>query len=129
MMKLFGGFTLVSSKIVATFFMVIILMMLGFAFFPDMLNRLSDFTNWIEGQIRDPDMNDRGKFLFRTLVNENTIFGIIMTLIARAVIEFLFWILKIMWRIANPKKKPEEPDDPPPIIEPEDDVPPTYYSN
>ena len=94
MWKLLGGFGLVTSKIIATFFMVIFLMLLGFAFFPDLLNRMADFTNWIEGQIRDPNMDDRGKFLFRTLVNENTIFGIIMTLIARAVIEFLFWIFR-----------------------------------
>ena len=65
MWKLLRGFSLVSSKIVATFFMVIFMMLLGFAFFPDLLNRLSDFTNWIEGNIRDPDMDERGKFLFR----------------------------------------------------------------
>lgn len=128
MMKLLGGFTMVSTKIVATFFMVIILMLLGFAFFPDLLNRMSDFTNWIEGQIRDPEMNDRGKFLFRTLVNENTIFGIIMTLIARAVIEFIFWIGGLMWRLANPKTETED-DFKRRAIDPSEDVPPTYYRN
>ncbi len=124
-MKLLAGFTLVSSKIVLTFFMVIFLMLLGFAFFPDLLNRMSDFTNYIEGMIRDPDMDDRGKFLFRTLVNENTIFGIIMTLIARAVIEFLFWICGMLWRLVNPEEeaKPETP------VEPVADAPPTYYQN
>ena len=34
MWKLLRGFSLVSSKIVATFFMVIFMMLLGFAFFP-----------------------------------------------------------------------------------------------
>ncbi|MEE2878313.1 MAG: hypothetical protein VX593_04845 [Pseudomonadota bacterium] len=125
MWKLLGGFSLVTSKIVATFFMVIFLMLLGFAFFPDQLNRLSDFTNWIEGQIRDPNMDERGKFLFRTLVNENTIFGIIMTLIARAVIEFIFWISALLWRLVNPpEEKTAEP-----APEPVRDAPPTYYSN
>ena len=126
MLKLLGGFTLVSSKIVATFFMVIFLMLLGFAFFPDLLNRLSDLTNWIEGQIRDPDMNERGKFLFRTLVNENTIFGIIMTLISRAIVEFLFWITTLMWRLANP---PEEATGAKPVPAGQSDVPPTYYES
>ncbi|WP_084397318.1 hypothetical protein [Henriciella aquimarina] len=125
MLKLLGGFTLVSSKIVATFFMVIILMLLGFAFFPDLLNRMSDFTNWIEGQIRDPNMDERGKFLFRTLVNENTIFGIIMTLIARAVIEFLFWVTALMWRLANPPEDKPGKETPQPVA----GVPPTYYEN
>ncbi|WP_300380325.1 hypothetical protein [Henriciella sp.] len=105
MLKLLGGFSLVTSKIFITFFTVIFLLMLGFAYFPEQLNRLSDFTNWIEGQIRDPDMDDRGKFLFRTLVNENTIFGIVMTLIARAVVEFVFWFCAGLWRLVNP---PEE---------------------
>ena len=125
MWKLLRGFSLVSSKIAATFFMVIFLMLLGFAFFPDLLNRLSDFTNWIEGQIRDPNMDDRGKFLFRTLVNENTIFGIIMTLIARAVVEFIFWISGVLWRLVNP---PEEKDEAP-APKPVGDAPPTYYGN
>jgi len=125
MWKLLRGFSLVSSKIVATFFMVIFLMLLGFAFFPDLLNRLSDFTNWIEGYIRDPDMDERGKFLFRTLVNENTIFGIIMTLIARAVVEFIFWISGVLWRLVNP---PEEKDEAP-APKPVGDAPPTYYGN
>ena len=126
MLRLLGGFTLVSSKIVATFFMVIFLMLLGFAFFPDLLNRLSDFCNWIEGQIRDPDMDERGKFLFRTLVNENTIFGIIMTLISRALIEFLFWITAVMWRAVNP---PEEGNPGTPVSATSQDVPPTYYES
>ena len=125
MWKLLRGFSLVSSKIVATFFMVIFMMLLGFAFFPDLLNRLSDFTNWIEGNIRDPDMDERGKFLFRTLVNENTIFGIIMTLIARAVVEFIFWISGVLWRLVNP---PEEQDEAP-APKPVGDAPPTYYGN
>lgn len=126
MLKLLGGFTMVSSKIVLTFFMVIFLLLIGFAFFPDVLNRLQDFTNWIEGQIRDPDIDERGKYLFRTLVNENTIFGIIMTLIARALIEFIFWICGIMWRAVNP---PEEKEEPAPAAATMRDAPPTYYEN
>lgn len=125
MLKLLGGFSLVTSKIVATFFMVIFLMLIGFAFFPDLLNSMSDFTNWVEGWVRDPDLDERGKFLFRTLVNENTIFGIIMTLIARAVIEFLFWAFAALWRLVNP----EEPKQDTPVTPPVSDAPPTYYEN
>ncbi|MEM5518387.1 hypothetical protein WNY37_15635 [Henriciella sp. AS95] len=126
MLKLLGGFGLVSTKIVLTFFMVIFLLLIGFAFFPDVLNRLQDFTNWIEGQIRDPDIDERGKYLFRTLVNENTIFGIIMTLIARALIEFLFWIFGVMWRAVNP---PEDKKTEPVTGQRVADAPPTYYEN
>lgn len=126
MLKLLGGFTMVSSKIVLTFFMVIFLLLVGFAFFPDVLNRLQDFTNWIEGQIRDPDIDERGKYLFRTLVNENTIFGIIMTLIARALIEFIFWICGIMWRAVNPPEEDDKAASPSVVRR---DAPPTYYEN
>jgi hypothetical protein len=48
-----------------------------------------------------------------------------MTLIARAVIEFLFGIFGIMWKIANPKDKEFERR----TIDPSDDGPPTYYKN
>ena len=126
MLKLLGGFTKVSSKIVLTFFMVIFLLLVGFAFFPDLLNRMQDFTNWIEGQIRDPDIDERGKYLFRTLVNENTIFGIIMTLIARALIEFIFWICGIMWRAVNPPEEGDKVASPAAVRR---DAPPTYYEN
>ena len=125
MLKLLRGFGLVSTKIVLTFFMVIFLLLIGFAFFPDLLNRMQDFTNWIESHVRDPNIDERGKYLFRTLVNENTIFGIIMTLIARALIEFIFWICGMLWRLVNP---PEEES---PAVAPAAtrDAPPTYYQN
>ena len=82
-------------------------------------------ANWIESMIRDPSMDDRGKFLFRTLVNENTIFGIIMTLIARALIEFIFWVSGMLWRLVNPP----EPQPANPAARPVSDAPPTYYQN
>ena len=89
LLKLFGK---ASAKLVATFIMVIVLMMLGFAFFPGALNALSDLANTLEGYVRNPNLDEQGTFLFRTLVNENTIFGIISTLIARAVVEFFAWV-------------------------------------
>ena len=76
--------------------MVIVLMLLGFAFFPGALNTLTDFANYLEGYVRNPDLDEQGTFLFRTLVNENTIFGIITTLIARSVVELFAWIFGMM---------------------------------
>jgi hypothetical protein len=92
-----------SAKIVATFFMVIVLMLAGLVLFPQQLNQLNDFANYIANQewIRNPDIPEQGKFLFRTLVNESTIFGILMTLIARAIVEILFFLIGLMWRVAN----------------------------
>ena len=92
MLSLLGLFGKASAKLVATFVMVIVLMLLGFAFFPAALNALSDLANYLEGHVRNPNLDEQGTFLFRTLVNENTIFGIISTLVARAVVEFFAWI-------------------------------------
>ena len=89
LLKLFGK---ASAKLVATFIMVIVLMLLGFAFFPGALNTLTDFANMLESQVRNPGLDEQGTFLFRTLVNENTIFGILTTLIARSIVEFFVLI-------------------------------------
>ena len=96
-----------SAKLVATFFMVIFLMLLGLVYFPTQLNQLNDFANVVANweMIRNPDIPEQGKFLFRTLVNESTVFGILTTLIARAVVEVLFYLLGLMWRVAN--REPE----------------------
>lgn len=90
-LKLLGLFSKASAKLMATFIMVIVLMLLGFAFAPGLLNQLSDFANTLESYVRNPNLDQQGTFLFRTLVNENTIFGILTTLIARAVVEFFAW--------------------------------------
>lgn len=92
MMTLFGLFGRASAKLIATFVMVIILILLGFAFFPSALNALNDFANTLEGMLRNPPLNEQATVLYRTLVNENTIFGIVMTMIARSVVE-LFALL------------------------------------
>ncbi len=96
-----------SVKLVATFFMVILLMLLGLVAFPSQLNQLNDFANYVANWawIRNPDIPEQGKFLFRTLVNESTVFGILTTLIARAVVEVLFYLFGVMWHIAN--REPE----------------------
>jgi len=97
MLSILGLFGKASAKIIATFVMVIVLMLLGFAFFPSALNQLSDFANYLESHVRNPNLDEQGTFLFRTLINENTIFGILTTIIARAVVEFFAWIFGAFW--------------------------------
>ena len=129
MWKLLGGLSMVSTKIVATFVMVILLMLLGIVLFPRQLNQVNDFANWIANLdfMRNPDIPQSAVAVFRNFVNETTIFGIIMTLIARDVVEFIAWVCGIMWRIANPKTEAEEFKRR--AIDPSEDVPPTYYRN
>jgi hypothetical protein len=97
MLTILGLFGKASAKIIATFVMVIVLMLLGFMFFPGLLNQLSDLANYLEGHVRNPGLDEQGTFLFRTLINENTIFGMLATIIARAVVEFFAWIFGSIW--------------------------------
>ena len=129
MLRLLGGFSIVSTKIVATFFMVILLMLLGIVFFPRQLNQVNDMANWIANLdiVRNPDLPQTAVAVFRNFVNETTIFGILMTLIARAVVEFIAWIFAMMWRLANPEKDDDEFKRR--SFDPSEDVPPTYSAN
>jgi len=108
MLSLLGLFGKASAKIIATFVMVIVLMLLGFAFFPGLLNQLSDFANYLESHVRNPNLDEQGTFLFRTLINENTIFGILSTIIARAVVELFAWIFGSLWKAMRGPSSPAD---------------------
>jgi len=94
-----------SAKIIATFFMVLFLIMLGILFFPGAYNGVNDFSNWIANLdfIRNPDFGEQGVAVTRVFINEATIFGIVTTLIARIVVELLFFGSGALWRLVNPK--------------------------
>ncbi|RIJ23347.1 hypothetical protein D1224_03495 [Henriciella barbarensis] len=129
MLRLLSGFSIASTKIVATFFMVIVLMLLGIVFFPRQLNQINDVANWIANLdfVRNPDIPQTAVAVFRNFVNETTIFGILMTLIARAFVEFIFWICAMLWRVANPRE--DEDGFTRRSFDPSEDVPPTYSRN
>lgn len=96
-----------SAKIIATFFMVLLLMMLGVLFVPGVFNGVNDFANYIANMeaIRNPNLGEQGVAVFRVFINEASIFGILMTLIARVFVEVIWWICGQLWRMVNP---PEE---------------------
>ncbi len=93
-----------SSKILATFFMVLVLMMLGVLFAPSAFNGVNDFANYLANLnwIRNPNLGEQGVAVFRVFINEQSIFGIVMTLIARVVVELLWWSSGQLWRMVNP---------------------------
>lgn len=95
-----------SAKIIATFFMVLFLIMLGILFFPGAYNGVNDFANWIANLdfIRNPDFGEQGVAVTRVFINEATIFGIVTTLIARIVVELIFFSSGALWRMVNPKE-------------------------
>ncbi|MEM6535169.1 MAG: hypothetical protein AAF613_05955 [Pseudomonadota bacterium] len=95
-----------SAKLIATFFMVLALMLLAFAFFPGFINGLREAIQHflLTDFMKDPPLNEQGELLFDMLINEASIFGIIMTLIARMLVEILFWGLVRLWKLANPEE-------------------------
>jgi len=113
-----------SAKLVATFFMVILLMLFAFAFFPNAINEFKEGIQrfLLTDFMRNPPLNAQGELLFDLLITEATIFGIIMTLIARMVVEMIAWGMGRLWRLVNPK---EDEIQPMPISAAQSDKP--YY--
>ncbi|MFN3214492.1 MAG: hypothetical protein ACE37M_15410 [Henriciella sp.] len=101
---LFRALSNASAKILATFFMVLILMMLGVLFVPSAFNGVNDFANYLANldMIRNPNLGDQGIAVFRVFINEAAIFGILMTLIARVVVELIWWGSAKLWGLVNP---------------------------
>ena len=93
-----------SFKIIATFFMVLVLIMLGILFAPGAFNGVNDFANYLANLdwVRNPDLGEQGIAVTRVFINEASIFGILMTLIARIVVEIIWFSSIALWRLVNP---------------------------
>lgn len=113
MWTLFRAMSSAGTKIVATFFMVLVLIMFSILFWPAGFNALNDFANLIANteMIRNPDLSERGVTLTRLFINEASIFGIILTLVARMVVEILWFGTLFLWRVANPRTEPQSGSD------------------
>lgn len=96
-----------SAKIIATFFMVLVLIMLGVMFVPSAFNSVNDFANHLANMeiVRNPDIGEQGVAVTRVFINESSIFGIIMTLIARIFVELIWWSCGRLWRMVNPTEE------------------------
>lgn len=102
-MMMWGIFR-VSTKLVATAALSIAIVILGFLFAPNLLSAVYDFADVVEDWLptaQDLDLVDLGGALYRQTVNDTMIFGILLTLIARIVVE-LVWGL---FALAFGKKK------------------------
>lgn len=108
MWSLFRSLSNASAKIMATFFMVLILMMLGVLFVPGIFNGVNDFANYLANLdvIRNPNLGEQGVAVFRVFINEAAIFGILMTLIARVFVELIWWGSAKLWTLVNPPETP-----------------------
>ena len=91
--SLFGSVFRSSAKLVISFALVIVILVLAFAFAPNMVRSAQDWIELLNDKLRTPPLlDDQALILYCTLVNENTIFGIIMTLLSRAIVEVVPWI-------------------------------------
>ena len=104
MWTIFRSVSNASSKIVATFFMVMVLILIGVMFVPSLFNSVNDFANYLANLdwVRNPDFGDQGVAVTRVFINESSIFGIIMTLIARVFVEIIWWGSGQLWTLVNP---------------------------
>ncbi|MEO0983087.1 MAG: hypothetical protein AAFX03_10595 [Pseudomonadota bacterium] len=81
-----------STKMVATFVVVIVFFLICFAFAPWIIRGLQDVAEWMDNYLRTPPLNEQALILYRTLVNENTLLGIITTVVARMIVEIVSWV-------------------------------------
>jgi len=95
-----------SAKLIATFFMVIILILVAFATMPEVINNLKESIQLflLTDFMRNPPVNAQGEMLFDLLITDAAVFGIIMTLIARLIVELLFFGFGALWNMVNPKE-------------------------
>ncbi|MEL6862235.1 MAG: hypothetical protein AAGL11_10370 [Pseudomonadota bacterium] len=123
---LFRSMSTASAKIIATFFMVLVLIMLGIMFAPAAFNGVNDFANYLANLdwVRNPDLGEQGVAVTRVFINESSIFGIVMTLIARIVVEIIWWGTGALWTMVNPP----EPDLAATAPAPAGEEKPSYYN-
>lgn len=106
----FWGLFRVSTKLVATAALSIGLIILGFLFAPNVLSALYDFADLVEKWLptaRDLDLDGLGGALYRQVVNDTMVFGVLMTLLARVVVELIWGGFALAFgRRSNPDGTP-----------------------
>ncbi|MCI4646209.1 MAG: hypothetical protein MRY64_15615 [Hyphomonadaceae bacterium] len=111
--SLLGSLGRSSTKLVLSFVLVIVIMILCFAFAPGLIRGMQDWIEGINDMVRTPPMlTDQGLILYRTFVNESTIFGILMTLVARGLIEIAAWAFGQGFKAARNNTQPASERDP-----------------
>ena len=86
-MGLLWSFMRSSSKIMATFIVMLLLTFIMILFVPGAYVGLQDFAEWIDDGVRNPPMESTNVAIYRFFVNSSTIMGVIMTIISRAIVD------------------------------------------
>lgn len=108
-MFLWGLFR-VSSKLVATAFLSIGLIILGFLFAPNLLSAIYDFADMVEAWLptaSELNLRDLSGALYRQVVNDTMVFGVLMTLVARIIVELIWGLFALLLgKRSNPDGTP-----------------------
>lgn len=83
-----------STKLVATFIVTLALFLLFFMFFPKGIIALQDLAAGLNDLIRTPAfLDEQAMALYRTFINDSTLLGVIVTAIARLLIEVVAYVV------------------------------------
>lgn len=92
-MGILWGMMRSSSKIMLTFVVMLLLTVLLILFWPKAYVGLQDFAEMLDDTFRNPPFEDeQNTAIYRLFVNSTTILGVIMTLISRAIVDFIAFI-------------------------------------
>ena len=80
-----------SSKIMATFIVLIFITFVMILFLPGVYVWLQNLAEGIDDYVRNPPMEPQQVAVYRFFVNGATILSVIMTLIARSLVEVAAW--------------------------------------
>jgi hypothetical protein len=82
------------TKFLITVVLAIVLFVGAFVVWPDFILGLQDTSAWIIDQIGRPGFLEKRELaLYRQFVTENTILGILVTAIARAIVEVIAYLV------------------------------------
>lgn len=92
-------FARASAKMIATFVVMVAFFLLCLLYFPGAIVSLQDFSQYLETEVRNPPIDDVSKSVYRMLVNDGTILGVLATIIARLFVEIVSWIGGSLWAL------------------------------
>jgi len=88
----------VSTKLVATAVLSIAILILGFVFAPNLLTEFQYFADAIENWLpnsKEWGFKDQAGAAYSTFVNDTVIFGILMSLLARVIVEIVWGLFAL----------------------------------
>ena len=107
MLKVFS----VTSKLVLTAIVSLVLLVTGLAFAPaalqELLNAAKVIVRWLPKQDELP-LNESARFLYDLVVDEQTMFGLLLTLVARVVVEVVSELIVLAVDPQGNKKQKEK---------------------